>query len=364
MSAEKEKIRLTVLARKSDIHWQNLLDDYFRFQKAVFVRLKGQGTLTVFDRIDNETKEATFQKVDLKIQLWKLPDRELEQMILDLPPWKISSVLPPAPVQAEPQTFQFEIVPETVDENDLFLFRVTDETENHSTDDSKTKHLATDKDEAKRFVFWNWEIRHKPSFDRLSTKKEKLENISSCMDWVDEQKLLLESNEDLIIDDNEPFPTANRLRSYQRLLAFLKEFDEQIAFEKWDAVEIKLEDPLEKSPEKKQGNKPSSLKVSDAIDFSGKRKIHTRFIVVAKSENLDRAAAWRCLIDLAQESRGQKEVNVHGYGNTYLRRVRLNPEKEILYFHEPINLDKNEKPQDGVKMFNFNSFTKAWTKIK
>ena len=121
MSAEKEKIRLTVLARKSDTHWQNLLDDYFRFQKAVFVRLKGQGTLTVFDRIDNETKEATFQKVDLKIQLWKLPDRELEQMILDLPPWKISSVLPPAPVQAKPQTFQFEIVPETVDENDLFF---------------------------------------------------------------------------------------------------------------------------------------------------------------------------------------------------------------------------------------------------
>ncbi len=68
MSAEKEKIRLTVLARKSDIHWQNLLDDSFRFQKAVFVRLKGQGTLTVFDKIDNETTEATFQKVDLKIQ--------------------------------------------------------------------------------------------------------------------------------------------------------------------------------------------------------------------------------------------------------------------------------------------------------
>ena len=364
MSDEKEKIRLTVLARKSDIHWQNLLDDSFRFQKAVFVRLKGQGTLTVFDKIDNETKEATFQKVDLKIQLWKLPDRELEQMILDLPPWKISSVLPPAPVQAEPQTFQFEIVPETVDENDLFLFRVIDETENHSTDDSKTKHVATDKDEAKRFVFWNWEIRHKPSFDRLSTKKEKLENIYSCMDWVDEQKLLLESNEDLIIDDNEPFPTVNRLRSYQRLLAFLKEFDEQIAFEKWDAVEIKLEDPLEKSPEKKQGNKPSSLKVSDAIDFSGKRKIHTRFIVVAKSKNLDRAAAWKWLIDLAQESRGHTEVKIPGWGNTYLRRVRLNPEKEILYFHEPINLDKDEKPQDGVKMFNFNSFTKAWTKIK
>ena len=148
------------------------------------------------------------------------------------------------------------------------------------------------------------------------------------------------------------------------MLAFLKEFDEQIAFEKWDAVEIKLEDPLEKSPEKKQGNKPSSLKVSDAIDFSGKRKIHTRFIVVAKSKNLDRAAAWKWLIDLAQESRGHTEVKIPGWGNTYLRRVRLNPEKEILYFHEPINLDKDEKPQDGVKMFNFNSFTKACTKIK
>jgi len=396
MSDKKEKIRLTVLARKSDLHWQNILDDSIRFQKDVFVRLEGQGTLTVFRNIESETTEAAHHKVDLKERLWKLPERELKQINIDIPPWKISNVIPPECVQAKPQTFQFQIVPETIDENALFLCRDTEETEQQTAEDTK------------RFVFWNWEIRHKPFFDRLSTKNEKLEYILSCMDWVDKQKLLLESDEDLIISENEPFPTSHRLRSYQRLLAFIKEFDEQIAYEKWGVAETIVE-----SPEKMQVNKLSSLIVSEVNQLTeyktriskphkknkkwaehtliiwnavldcdkekievkseveksdrvpGKRKPHTAFAVYAqKVMKIKRGEAWQKLKDIADASIGQTKVDLPGWGMTYLRRVRLESESEILYSHEPFDFNKSEKLPPGVKKFTHVLFDSSWTDKK
>jgi hypothetical protein len=256
MSDENDLIKLTVLALKLGEDWRVSLYDAIQLQRKVFVRLKGNGTLTVCDKINSETTEATFKKVDLKNQLWELPDRELEQFVLDNPPWKISKVVSPAFVLAKPQTFQFEILPESVNENDLFLLRITNETENQSTNKTNTTHLATDNKEA---------------------------------------------------------------------------------------------------------NKPSSLTVSDPIDLYGKRKIHTRFIAVAKHKNLERASAWKWFIDLAQESRGQTEVDVPGSGNTFLRRVRTKPEKEILYSHEMFDYDKADNLPDGVEKFTFDQFQTSWT---
>ena len=138
-----EKCRLTVLAIKLGIQWHVLLDDSVRSQKSVFVRLKGQGTLFTINKIDDETPNVTDNKIDLKMQLWKLPEDELKKMLIDLPPWRIYNVVPFSYVLEKPQTFQFQIVPESIDENDLFLLKPTDETLNQTTDE--TEHQAIKK---------------------------------------------------------------------------------------------------------------------------------------------------------------------------------------------------------------------------
>ena len=107
------------------------------------------------------------------------------------------------------------------------------------------------------------------------------------------------------------------------------------------------------------------LKKFEKIYISNKRKPHSAFVVVAKTMmKIKRGEAWKELVDLAQKSRGQTEVTLSGWGKIYLRRVRLNPEQEILYSHEQFDYDKTEKLPDGVKIFNLTAFNTSWTDYK
>ena len=93
-----------------------------------------------------------------------------------------------------------------------------------------------------------------------------------------------------------------------------------------------------------------------------KQKPHTAFIVVAKTEmKIERGKSWRAMLYLAQRSRGQTEVTLPGWGKIYLRRVRLNPENEILYSYEEFDYDKAENLPDGVFLITHNQFDKTWT---
>jgi hypothetical protein len=186
-----EKCRLTVLAIKLGIHWHVLLDDSVRSQKSVFVRLKGQGTLFTINKIDDETPNVTDNKIDLKMQLWKLPEDELKKMLIDLPPWRISNVVPFSYVLEKPQTFQFQIVPESIDENDLFLLKPTDETEHRAI-----KKIGKRSNKELHRIFWRaftslrdehgfepkskkvWEIIHEElkAEDQLKEKKNYPQN--------------------------------------------------------------------------------------------------------------------------------------------------------------------------------------------
>lgn len=99
-----------------------------------------------------------------------------------------------------------------------------------------------------------------------------------------------------------------------------------------------------------------------SVEAEGKRKPHTAFIVVAKTDmKIKRGEAWNRLINYAQESRGQKEVMLPGWGKTYLRRVRFNPHKEILYSHEQFDYDKSENLPFGVFLITHKQFDKSWT---
>ena len=122
----------------------NILRKSIRLQRSAFVRLKGQGTLTILDEVDYETKQATFMNLDMKNQLWELPYSELEKLMIDMPPWHITSVVPPDIVQKDPEHFQFQFRGESINENDLFLLvPATDKTENKKT--AETEHQAIKK---------------------------------------------------------------------------------------------------------------------------------------------------------------------------------------------------------------------------
>ena len=56
--------------------------------------------------------------------------------------------------------------------------------------------------------------------------------------------------------------------------------------------------------------------------------------------NNNRSDTWEKLIQLANDSVGNNQVELPGYGKIYLRRVRKNPEKEFLYSHEPFDHDE------------------------
>ncbi len=111
----------------------NILRKSIRLQRSAFVRLKGQGTLTILDEVDSETMQPIFKNLDMKNQLWELPYRELEKLMIDMPPWHITSVVPPDIVQEDPKHFQFQFRGESINENDLFLLvPATDKTVNQT----------------------------------------------------------------------------------------------------------------------------------------------------------------------------------------------------------------------------------------
>ena len=105
----------------------------------------------------------------------------------------------------------------------------------------------------------------------------------------------------------------------------------------------------------------------EKIYISNKRKPHSAFVVVAKTMmKIKRGEAWKELVDIAQKSRGCTGVILPGFGKSkiYLRRVRLNPHKEILYSHEPFDHDEAENLPDGVEKFNLDAFNTRWQKTK
>ena len=96
---------------------------------------------------------------------------------------------------------------------------------------------------------------------------------------------------------------------------------------------------------------------------SGSIKPHTCFIKHEIRKNQKRGATWSKFIQLANNSVGKNEVTINGYGKIYLRRVRNNPEKEILYSHESFDHDRDKNIPDGISLIKRSAFDKAWTKI-
>ena len=98
-------------------------------------------------------------------------------------------------------------------------------------------------------------------------------------------------------------------------------------------------------------------------DKSGKRKPHTAFIAHEMKANKNRGESWEKFKQLANDSIGKQQVELPGYGKIYLRRVRKDPEQEILYSHEAFDFDKAENRPEGIDLIKRTAFNKAWSKI-
>ena len=276
--------------------------------------------------------------------------------------WKIYRVVSPDFVLNKPQTFQFSIVPESINENNLFLVSPKEESVTDSLTANEQKgtfisliELAEDSGKTplnflrksirlKRVVF----VRLKGQgrliiFDEINaeTKEATFQDVD-LKDQLWElpeselEQMLLEQPTEEIKNDGSQLSSENQ--------SINKTKTEHIAADE-DNGELKK----------------SSIKDFENIKITGKRKPHTAFIVIAKTKmKMERDDAWKELKALAQESKGQTEVKMPGWGKTYLRRVRLKPETKILFSHEPFDFDKAENLPGGVKIFTRVLFNSSW----
>ena len=89
---------------------------------------------------------------------------------------------------------------------------------------------------------------------------------------------------------------------------------------------------------------------------SGKRKPHTFYIATVKKDGTKRGDAWNKLKRLASESKGEKQIDLSGFGKIYLKRDRENPETVLKYKHTEF-----EQPDDGNQITK-GAFDRAWDK--
>ena len=99
------------------------------------------------------------------------------------------------------------------------------------------------------------------------------------------------------------------------------------------------------------------------VNLDGHRKPHTAYIANRVKLGKKRGESWEKFKQLANDSVGKQQVELPGNGKIYLRRVRKNPEQEILYSHEAFDFDKAENRPEGVDLIKRTAFNKAWSKI-
>ena len=189
-----------------------------------------------------------------------------------------------------------------------------------------------------------WKRQYKTDFALLNTHQEEIEFLQDLL--IGNKKKITELEEEkLSITEN------------QTKLSNLEDLQELLLSKLKTARRQKLVLPTYETHEVQKI--PTEL----SSELSSKRKPHTAFIANEMKAINNRGDTWEKLIQLANDSVGKNQVELPGYGKIYLRRVRKNPEKEILYSHESFDFDKAENLPDGVDLIKKTAFDTAWTQI-
>ena len=189
-----------------------------------------------------------------------------------------------------------------------------------------------------------WKRQYKTDFALLNTHQEEIEFLQD-LQKVNKKKITELEEEKLSITEN------------QTKLSNLEDLQELLLSKLKTARRQKLVLPTYETHEVQKI--PTEL----SSELSSKRKPHTAFIANEMKAINNRGDTWEKLIQLANDSVGKNQVELPGYGKIYLRRVRKNPEKEILYSHESFDFDKSENLPDGVDLIKKTAFDTAWTQI-
>ena len=102
--------------------------------------------------------------------------------------------------------------------------------------------------------------------------------------------------------------------------------------------------------------KPEVQKISTELssETTPKRKPHTFFIAHQKNMGIPRGKAWINFKSLANESKGEKQIEIIDFGKIYLKRDRSDLENQVLW--SPI---KFESTNDGTEITK-TAFDKAY----
>ena len=101
---------------------------------------------------------------------------------------------------------------------------------------------------------------------------------------------------------------------------------------------------------------PEAQKISTELssETTPKRKPHTFFIAHQKNMGIPRGKAWINFKSLANESKGEKQIEIIDFGKIYLKRDRSDLENQVLW--SPI---KFESSKDGIQISK-TAFDKAY----
>jgi len=180
-----------------------------------------------------------------------------------------------------------------------------------------------------------WKRQYATDFALLNTHQEEIEFLQDLLK-VNKKKITELEEEKLSITEN------------QTKLSNLEDLQELLFSKLKIARRQKLVLPTYETPE--------AQKISTELssETTPKRKPHTFFIAHQKNMGIPRGKAWINFKSLANESKGEKQIEIIDFGKIYLKRDRSDLENQVLW--SPI---KFESTNDGTEITK-TAFDKAY----
>jgi hypothetical protein len=180
-----------------------------------------------------------------------------------------------------------------------------------------------------------WKRQYETDFELLDTPQERIEFL---------QDLLKKNDKNIIELKKGKLPIAVN----QTKLSILEDLHEFILDKLASARLQKRVWPTYETPE--------AQKISTELssETTPKRKPHTFFIAHQKNMGIPRGKAWINFKSLANESKGEKQIEIIDFGKIYLKRDRSDLENQVLW--SPI---KFESTNDGTEITK-TAFDKAY----
>ena len=180
-----------------------------------------------------------------------------------------------------------------------------------------------------------WKRQYATDFALLNTHQEEIEFLQDLMKKNDKNITELEKGK---------LPIAVN----QTKLSILEDLH-KLLLNKLDSARLqKRVWPTYESPEAQKI--PTEL----SSETTPKRKPHTFFIAHQKNMGIPRGKAWINFKSLANESKGEKQIEIIDFGKIYLKRDRSDLENQVLW--SPI---KFESTTDGTEITK-TAFDKAY----